>query len=155
MDTLDWTKLASEVVADNSKIPYEPNKHLFTKVAFDVFQLNTAPTQSLWILEDGEDGKQYLAAQYDDEQGQEVLEVKSHWKALADKEGRNITLMYKDAPIQRFASSEYSFGKDDIHIFQKTLIEKLSSDKAFVEKLLKSQPEYRRDALLRQFPELA
>lgn len=155
METLDWTKLASDVTSDTSKVPYEPNKHLFTKVAFDVFQLNSSPVDSLWILEDGEDGQQYLAAQYGDEHAEETLEVKSHWKALTDRDSKNVTLMYKDAPIQRFASSEYGFSKDDIHLFQKTLIEKLSSDKAFVEKLLKSQPEDRREMLLRQYPELA
>jgi len=154
METLDWTKLAGDVTPDTSRVPYKPNKHLFRKIAFDVFQLNNAPVQSLWILEEDEDGSQYLAAQYGDEQAEENIEVKSHWLALTDKKGENVTLVYKDAPIQRFASDEYGFSSEDVHIFQRTLIEKLSSDKAFVDKLLKSQSKERTEMLLKQFPEL-
>lgn len=154
METLDWTKLAGDVVPNTDRVQYEPNKHLFRKVAFDVFQLNNAPVTSLWTLEEDEDGSQYLVAQYGDEQAEESLEVKSHWLALADRENKNVTLVYKDAPIQRFASSEYGFSEEDVHIFQRTLIEKLSSDKAFVDKLLKSQPKERQELLLKQFPEL-
>jgi len=153
-ETLDWTKLAKDVVPDTDKILYEPNKHLFTKIAFDVFQLNNVPVKSYWTLEDGEDGKQYLVAQYGEEITQENLESKSHWLALVDREKKNVTLAYKNEPIQRFASSEYGFSEKDIHIFQRTLIEKLSSDKIFVDKLLKSQPEEKRKMLQKQFPEL-
>ena len=154
METLDWKRLAKDVIPETGRVPYEPNKHLFTKVAFDVFQLNNAPIESLWILEEGDDGKQYLVARYEDE-GQKSIEVKSSWLALADKEAKNITLLYKDIPIQRFASADYGFKKEDASIFQKMLIEKLNSDKTFVEKLIKNQPEQRRNLLLQQFPELA
>lgn len=153
MDTLDWTKLEKDVVPNTKRVAYEPNKKFFTKVAFDVFQLNTSPVQSLWILEEDEDGTQYLAAQYEDVE-EKPLEVKSHWVALADRESKNVTLVYKDMPIRRFASDEYGFTEDDIHLFQKTLVEKLSSDKSFVEKLLKSQPEETRNSLIKRFPEL-
>jgi len=155
METLDWTKLASDVIPESGKVPYESNKHLFTKVAFDVFQLNTSPIESLWTLEDGDDGKQYLVARYSDDEGSKPLEAKSQWEALADKEGKNVTLIYKDTPIQRFASCDFGFTADDVHVFQKTLVQKLSSDKSFVAKFLKSQPQEKQEKLLQQFPELA
>ena len=155
METLTWIKLAREVVSDTSKVPYESNKHLFTKIAFDVFQLNTSPVDSLWILENGDDGKQYLVAKYSDEEPAKELEAKSSWVALADTDSKNVTLLYKDKPIQRFASSDFGFTKDDVHIFQKTLVQKLSSDKSFVTKLIKSQPQETQEMLTMQFPELA
>ena len=151
METLDWTRLAGDVVPDSGKVPYEANKHLFRKVGFDVFQMSSSPVESLWILEDGEDGKQYLSAKYDDV---ETIEVKSHWKSLSDRKGENVTLMYKDSPIQRFAATDYGFTEDDVHIFQQVLVEKLNSDKSFVEKLLKSQPKDKLASLMQQFPEL-
>jgi hypothetical protein len=154
METLDWDCLERDVVPDNKKIAYEPNKHLFKKVAFDVYRLNSSPTESLWILEDGEDGKQYLVAQYEEES--ENIEVKgSNWLALPDKTASNVTLFYKDVPIKRFASSEYGFSAADVNVFQGVLVEKLSSDKAFVEKLLNTQTNEQKDTLLKQFPELA
>jgi len=154
METLDWTKLAGDVTPDTSRIPYEPNKHLFRKVAFDVFQLNSSPVESLWILEESEDGQQFLVARYDEVEP-ETLAAKSHWEALADQKGENVTLMYKDAPIQRFASTDYGFTPSDAHIFQQVLVKKLSSDQEFVKKLINSQPEARRKLLLEQFPELS
>lgn len=154
METLDWTKLSGDVTPEPDKIPYTPNKHLFKKVAFDVFQLNSSPVESLWILEEGDNGEQFLVAQYNEEEPQ-TLETKSHWAALADKEGKNVTLTYKDAPIQRFASTDYGFSVDDAHVFQQTLVQKLASDQEFVKKLLDLQPETKRQLLLEQFPELS
>jgi hypothetical protein len=153
METLDWKKLALDVNPDTKKVLYEPNKQHFTKIAFDVFQLNTSPVQSLWTLEEDDDGTSYLVAQYEDIE-ERPLESKSHWIALSDRDNKNVTLFYKDMAIQRFASSEFGFGNDDVHIFQRTLVEKLSSDRSFVEKLLKSQSEDTREALLSRFPEL-
>ena len=154
METLEWAKLAETITPETGKVLYEPNKCFFTKMAFDVFQLNTSPVESLWILEDGEDGKQYLVARYD-EDGTQSLEVKGNWAALADRECKNITLLYKNTPIHRFASEEFGFIKDDIHIFQKILIQKLNSDKSFIIKLIKSQSQGKQELLLNQFPELA
>jgi len=150
---MDWTKLAADIVPETGRIPYKPNKHLFRKVAFDVFQLNSSPVESLWTLEDGEDGNQFLVAQYNDE-GPDTLEVESNWKALSDRDGKNVTLIYKNSPIQRLASSDYGFDKDNIHLFQQTLVEKLGSDSSFASKLLKSQPKTKLDLLMSQFPEL-
>jgi hypothetical protein len=153
METLDWTKLVGDVVPDSGRIAYEPNKHLFRKVAFDVFQLNSSPVESLWILEENENGEQYLVAQYEDGQT-DTLEVKSHWEALADRKGENVTLMYKDTPIQRFASSDYGFAPDDVHIFQQSLVELLNSNPEFVIKVLKNQPKEKLGILAQHFPEL-
>ena len=148
-ETLDWNKLAGDVTPSNSRIPYVGNERHFTKIAFDVFQCNSTPVQSLWILETAEDGKQYLVAKYEES---EQLEAKSSdWTAVLDSTGKNITLAYKSQPLQKFASSDYGFTVEDAYIFQRTLIEKLSTDKAFVEKLLKSLPQEKQEKLLTQF----
>lgn len=155
METLDWQKLAGTVVPDNTRLPYEPNKHLFRKVAFDVFQFKGGPVDSLWILEEAEDGTPYLVAQYDEEENQDGLEAKGSWQAISNQSGDSVTLFYNNTPITRFASSDYGFSKDDVHLFQDALLEKMSSDKEFKDKFLKSLSEERRNALVSQFPELA
>lgn len=154
MESLDWTKLAGDITPETGRIPYEENKHLFRKVAFDVFQLNSSPVESLWTLEDGENGDQFLVAQYSEEEEPENLESKGNWEALSDSNGKNVTLMYKGAPIQRFASVDYGFDAKDVHIFQQTLVEKLGSDESFTSKFLKSQPKVKFDLLVSKFPEL-
>ena len=154
MDTLDWAKLASVVEPRRDRVYYESNKHLFTKVAFDVFQLNSSRVESLWVLEKGEDGKEFLVAMYGEEAATKQLESKSNWEAVSDKDCKNITLLYKETPLQRFASTDYGFSAADAHIFQRTLISKLSTDKAFREKFLNSQPAEKQEMILKQFPEL-
>jgi len=155
METMDLAKLASSLNTDARRISYEENKHRFTKVAFDVFQLNSSPIESLWILEDGEDGKQYLAAMYEEMGTEKKMESKGTWETLLDKKSENLTLLYKSVPIKRFAASAYGFTKDDVHIFERTLIEKLNSDKEFVNLLIKSQSKTTQDELFKKFPELA
>jgi predicted Zn-dependent protease with MMP-like domain len=128
METIDLTKVAKVVDPDKKRLPYDKYKHLFTKIAFDVFH---------------EDGKEYLSANYEREQ-EEKLQAKSSWEALSDKESKNITLLYKGVPIKRFASSEYGFESDDVDIFKNALVNKLSVNQEFVDK-----------ALVEAFPELA
>jgi len=154
METTDFTKVAKVIDQDKKRLPYDKYKHLFTKVAFDVFQLNSSPIESYWILEKGEDGEEYLSANYEKEQTED-LQVKSSWEALSDKESKNITLLYRGVPIKRFASSEYGFDNDDVNLFKNALVNKLSVNKEFVDKLMKVLTEEKRDALTQAFPELA
>jgi len=152
MDTLNWN-LLSDIVDNKGRVPYNQNQHLFTKIAFDVFQLNSSPIESLWIMQEDDNGESYLAAMYDEKEQQ--IEAKSGWSALADKEAQNITLLYKDIPIHRFASKDYKFNSEDANIFQNILISKISSDKEFLKKFLNSQPKEKQKQILSQFPELA
>lgn len=153
METLDWTGLASNVVPQSGKLLYEPNKHNFRRIAFDVFKMNGSPVESLWILEECDDGQEYLVAKYDDSDD-ENIESTGCWTALSDKRAKNVTLLYKDMPIQRFASADYGFNKEDVHIFQDVLVAKLNSDKALVQKLLRLQPEAKMKTIIGSFPEL-
>lgn len=153
METIDFSSVSNAVCSDQKKVLYEINKHNFTKIAFDVFQLNTSPIESYWILEKGEDGKEYLIAQYED--ADPTLSVVSKWEVLSDKKNANVTLNYQGIPIARFASKDYGFEESNIGLFKKALVEKLSTDQSFVEKLLESLPEVKQSALKAQFPEFA
>lgn len=154
METINWKKVAQTLTPDNSRLSYEENKHLFTKVAFDVFQLNSSPVEALWTLEKGEDGSDYLVATYDVDADTQGLEAQSHWEALSDKKAENVTLFYRGVPIKRFASSEYNFDSSDVQVFKSTLVEKLNKEANFVGKLLDVLPEGKKTALVQAFPEL-
>ena len=152
MAAIDWNQVDTVINPKIKVLPFEQSKHLFTKVAFDVFSLNTSPLESLWTLEQGEDGKQYLVAMYDESI---IQSASDDWNALIDKEAKNITLLYKNTPIQRFASTQYNFSPEDAPIFRNTLLNKLSEDKEFRNKFLQSIEENKRKELISQFPELA
>jgi len=153
MENIDLTTVAAAINKDNKRLLYSAHKHRFTKIGFDVFKLNNSPVESYWTLEQAEDGKEYLVANY--EKSAETSEQHDNsWKALSDKTSSNITLIYRDIPIKRFASSEYRFTEDDIDIFKSALVEKLSKDKEFVGKLIDLLPEEKKSALSGLFPEL-
>ena len=154
MDTLDFEQLSKDINPNKKRLSYNENKQFFTKVAFDVFQLNNSPVESYWVLETAEDGKEYLVAKYeDDDANNPNIEARGSWNALSDKENKNVTLFYKGVPIRRFASSDFGFDASDIHIFQNTLTNKLASDITLVSKLMNALPKEKRQALIEQFPE--
>lgn len=150
MDNREWAVLFNQFYP--KRLEFESNKHLFTKIAFDVFQLNSSPVESLWLLETDSDGKQYLAATYDDSDITQK-EAVGDWSALSNKEASMVVLYYKDFPLHKFAASTFGFNQSDVQIFQKALVNK-TADPIFVRKVVNAQPEDKKDLVLKQFPEL-
>jgi hypothetical protein len=148
MEKIDLESVSN--LLNPKKIPYEPNKYRFRKVGFDVFQPDDGSTPSYWILHREEDGTEYLCADYENEE----IKSKSSWSALSDRENQNITLSYKNIPIRRFAAAEFSFSPENAHIFKSALIDTLNESSEFVNKLLDTLPENKKNSLLRAFPEL-
>lgn len=147
MEHNDWAGLFHKFT--NKKLDFNKHGHLFTKVAFDVFQMNSSPIESLWTLEADEDGKQYLVATYDDGA---IVAAASTWQTFSNKEASTVTLMYKDCPVYKFASTEYGFSKDDVHLFERLVLNK-AKEPSFVKLLLESQPE-KAESIIALFPEL-
>tara|TARA_B100000579_G_C22847676_1_gene865375 strand:+ start:47 stop:526 length:480 start_codon:yes stop_codon:yes gene_type:complete len=120
----------------------------FRKVAFDVFKDHY---DGLWKLET-QNGEDFLvrssAPKYSYVDGSEG------WSASSDYENRNITLFYKNIPIQRFSSQEFEFSADDVGIFKSALLESVAEDSNFIRNVLSSQPENKLEALCKTFPEI-
>jgi hypothetical protein len=150
MNNTEWSSLFDQFYP--KKLDYEKNKHLFTKLAFDVFQLNGSPVKSLWILEDGEDGKQYLSATYDS--SEEQLEITGQWNALVNKEASMVVLYYKGYPIQKFESQIFGFTKESADAFSEMIVKKANSDDKFVKTIIESQNKEKQEIIIKQFPEL-
>lgn len=144
---LDWNAL-KEKLEPKKYLEYDKVKDVFTKVAFDVYKNNNS--EKLWTLEDGDDGKQYLVALYEDGEGDIVSEsnLQKDWVATPDSNGKNITLAYKKTPIARFSSEDYSFDSSNSSKFAQFL-EKKASDGRFVNDLLDIMPEAKKIAILK------
>lgn len=150
METINWSKIQKSISAN--KVEFETNKCHFTKIAFDVFQLNNSPVESLWILEDGEDGKQYLVATYDDLEA--PIQSTGNWSTLQNKKATEISLYYRGVALHKFASVDFGFTPEDAYLFQRSLINKLNTDRDFVRKLIDLQPIDKKESIFKQFPEL-
>ena len=127
MNKNEWSDLFDKVYP--KKIEFENNKHLFTKLAFDVFRLNSSPVESLWELQECEDGKQYLVATYSEEGPKEIV---GDWNALTNKEASIVVLYYKDFPLHKFAATDFGFNKSDAHVFKQMIVNLANSDQAFL-----------------------
>lgn len=146
MSSFNWSVVDKAVNKKRIVYEYEDVKHLFKKVAFDVYKPVTGSEQ-LWELRDGPDGKQYLFALY--EEGEDIVAQASmkQWYAVPDAQGLNITLSFKQIPIARFASNECGFKPEEANAFA-AFIEAKAMNQDFVKEMLKHLPEAKRNALI-------
>lgn len=146
MSSFNWSVVDKAVNKSRTVYAYEDVKHLFKKVAFDVYKPVTGSEQ-LWELRDDPDGKQYLFALYEDSEDIVAQASAKEWYALADAQGKNITLSYKQIPIARFASDVCGFQPEEAASFAE-FIEKKAMNQDFVSEMLKHLPEAKRTALV-------
>lgn len=145
----DWKLLEAKLNPRKDKVEFEPVKHLFRKVAFDVYK-PVSGSEKLWELRQEDDGKEYLVALYESKdltvESQE--EQSTQWTATADHEGKNVTLAYRDFPITRIAIAQHGVSPDRAGEFARFL-EKRAADTQFITGLLASLPEAKRKSVMK------
>lgn len=142
---LNWDALDNAITTKRAKYAFDDVKHLFKKIAFDVYKPLNGSTK-LWELRE-EDGGKFLYALYEEPEEITVqAEKTASWNAVSDKGGDNITLSYKDVPIMRFASDRYKFKPEEADLFAE-FVKSKTSDKKFLDRLMKILPENKRRVL--------
>ena len=142
----DWNHL-SDAVTPAQSYAFDEVSHLFRKVAYDVYKPLEGP-ETLWELRDGDDGKKYLFALYED--GGDITtsaKDESDWDTASDREGQNVTLSYKQVPIMRFASTEYQFTPEQADDFAE-FVKSKTAEPEFLKDLLNKMPESKRAAVI-------
>lgn len=119
------------------------------KVAFDVVKFKDDDLTRLWQVQKSSDGTDIIVAMYDED----VLKVESEWSALPDK-AANINVFYKGEAIYKFAASKLGFEETDVNVVCRALASSLSSDKEFVNALVREIPIESREFVLKKYPEL-
>ncbi len=155
---LDYDKIFDTLTkpvkkSNSNKISADKVRNRMKKVAFDVYSIDNDPQDSLWRLEsNADDGKEYLVRMDVDESS----EVKTaSWSAVSNTAGNSITLSYNGVPVQRMAGQIFGFNNEDVGIFKRALVEKVSNDNTFKKKILDMQSPERKLELVKLFPELA
>ena len=151
-ELVEFLNKKKEAQSDD-KLPVDAVRHRMRKVAFDVYNIENDPYDSLWRLEsNADDGKDYLVRMDNDL----TVEAKTGgWSATSNESGSSITLAYRGIPLQRLSGKIFGFSKDDVGIFKKALLEKVSKDESFKGKILDMQSDDRKAELVKAFPELA
>lgn len=137
----------------NNKLAAEDVRNRMHKIAFDVYSIENDPYDSLWRLEsNADDGKDYLVRMDNDL----IAESKTgSWSATSNENGTSVTLTYQNVPLQRLSGKIFGFSKDDVGIFKKALLEKVSKDETFRGKILDMQSDERKVEIYKTFPELS
>lgn len=156
---LDYKKLieflkTKQATKSDDKLPVDAVRHRMHKIAFDVYSIENDPYDALWRLEsNADDGKEYLVRM--DGEGTAAETKTAGWKATSNESGSSITLFYNNVAVQRLAGKIFGFSKDDVGLFKKALLEKVSKDETFRSKILDMQSDERKVELFKAFPELA
>jgi len=155
---LDYEKLVEflnkkKETQSNDKLAADAVRHRMRKVAFDVYSIENDPYDALWRLEsNADDGKEYLVRM----DNESTVESKTGgWSATSNESGSSVTLAYRNIPVQRLSGKIFGFSKDDVGLFKKALLEKVSKDDTFKGKILDMQSDERKTELYKAFPELA
>ena len=145
-------KSASKTVADKDRVEVTAeNSKFIRKVAFDVYRVDNDPYDGLWMMQEADDGKNYLVRASDP---QFDYKKSGEWEAVTDYGQENITLAYKNVPIARFSSKEFGFTPETASNVKSVILEKAASDEEFLKGVLVMQPESKRQAICSTFPEL-
>lgn len=155
---LDYEKLVEflskkKEAQSNDKLSADAVRSRMRKVAFDVYSIENDPYDALWRLESSaDDGRDYLVRM----DNESTVEAKTGgWVATSNESGSSITLAYRGVPVQRLSSKIFGFSKDDVGLFKQALLEKVSKNDSFREKILDMQSDDRKTELYKAFPELA
>lgn len=148
---LDWGVIATCVAPRTDRVRFADVSGQFKKIAWDMYK-PLSGEETLWELRE-EDGEKFLYAVYGDESELKVTAglnatepVRAAWTAFSDREGRNITLSFKNVPIKRFAATEFGFTPDEAEEFAAFLTVQ-AADKDFVSRLLGTLPEAKKVAV--------
>lgn len=156
---LDYDKLVEflnkkKEAQSNDKLPADAVRGRMRKVAFDVYSIENDPYDALWRLEsNADDGKEYLVRM--DGEGTASETKTAGWSATSNESGSSVTLAYRGVPVQRLSGKIFGFSKDDVGFFKKALLEKVSKDDSFKDKILDMQSDERKAELYKAFPELS
>jgi hypothetical protein len=151
---LDLEKLYNLTSGDDSKkIPSKfklaENKSRFTKIAFDLFR--DSETEFVWRLEkDSETGEEYIIRT-----AQVISKPSSpHWTTEVDNQKTAITLVYKGCTIGQFKKAQLQYTEDNVDDWRKFIVEKISEDPTFLQKVLANISDERRRYIYNTYPEL-
>jgi len=144
----DWALVDKTVNKKRTAYEYETHKHLFQKVAFDQFKSNDGSDQ-LWELRASEDGKQYLFALYGE--AEDLVSESSkdkRWDAIVDSDADSVTVSYQKVPVHRISLASYGYDAEGANEFASFIAKKANkNEEGFVNQLLESMPEKRREAV--------
>ena len=140
-----------QAVMPKTRIPVKGNEDKITRVAFDMFRMNSEP-ETLWKIQSDDDGE-FLVRTYT--LPEDEISAKSFWNVETDIKKANLTISYKGVPIHRIVASKYGANNEkDTELLATVIRRKLATDDNFTKKMLKTFSKSKLQAIASSFPEL-
>ena len=119
---LDWASLSENTETRRARYRFDDVKSKFKKIAFDVYKPTgaSAGDAQLWELRD-EGGEKFLYAIYEQPTDLTATSALIDWTATSDRDGKNVTLSFKNTPLVRYASAQHGFEPDEANGFAEFL----------------------------------
>ena len=136
--------------ASSHRLKFADHPQRFVRAAFDLFRDNNS--EFLWRLEkDSETGEEFIVrtAMTDP-----VYTSSPGWSAECDSNKIAITLIYKGHAVRAFKKADLNFTNENVDEWRKYLLDKISTDPAFVKQIVQSMSSPRKKILEGKCPEL-
>ncbi len=145
---VDQPKMTKQ--ASSHKLKFADNNVRFERIGFDLFR--DSESEFIWKLEkDSESGEEYIVrtANLDPR-----FKSSESWSSAIDSGKTAITLVYKGHAVKAFKKAELEFGNENVEEWRRFLVDKITSDPTFLNKVLTNVGDSRRKYILGKFPEL-
>lgn len=142
--------------ASSGRLKLADNSARFTKIAFDLFR--DSESEFVWKLEkDSDTGEEFIirTASVDP-----LYKASQEWSAAVNTNNTAITLVYRGHAIKAFKKSASAddggipLTEDNSEDWRRFLVDKISSDPTFLNKVLSQVGDSRKKYILGKFPEL-
>lgn len=156
--SLDYQFLNSQINGQKTlKVSGLPPGSL-KKVAWDVVKFNDHSIDGLWQIKNDPDNGEYIIALYEDyDPGQSLSKMasaESPWEVYADASGQQLSILYRDTPLLRVASSHLGIEPSEAAEVAADLPAQLTSNASLRSALLAEIPPLARQKIMSKFPEL-
>ena len=146
--SVEQPKMTKE--ASSQKLKFADHQKRFAKIGFDLYRDNES--EFIWKLEkDSESGDEFIIRTAAKDP---AFRMRSGWTAVASSNNSSITLAYKGHAIKAFKKADLNFNDEDVEEWRRFLVDKITTDPAFLNKVLANVGEARRDHIFGKFPEL-
>lgn len=133
-DFVESLQNLQQFAADNIKLPLREALASGKFVRADLGVFRNSDDHSVWQLEKGDDGIDYIIRTDSFDKAAE-----SDWTASTNRVGDSVTLAYKNYPLRCFAKAEFHYS--DANEFAKFIVQKASQGgEKFIKGLMKTLP---------------
>jgi len=136
--------------ASSLKLKYADHSTRFAKIGFDLYRDNDS--EFIWKLEkDSETGDEFIVRTANKDP---LFKTSKGWTSVASSNNSAITLAYNGQAIKAFKKAELEYTDDNVDDWRRFLVDKITTDPSFLNKVLTQVGESRRKHILGKFPEL-